>query len=38
MISVCDAQCGSGAKCCDKILWLYAFDLFLEGEEGGSSA
>jgi hypothetical protein len=38
MCTSCDAQCGVGAKYCDKIFWLCAFDLFLEGKEGGSSA
>jgi hypothetical protein len=38
MLSACDAQCGAGAKCHDKILWLCAFDLVLEAKEGGSSA
>jgi hypothetical protein len=27
-----------GAKCCEKRFWLCAFDLVLQGEEGGSSA
>jgi hypothetical protein len=38
VLSGFDAQRGVGAKCCDKILWLCAFDLFLEGKEGGSNA
>jgi hypothetical protein len=28
----------AGAKCCDKLLWICACDLVLEGKEGGSSA
>jgi hypothetical protein len=35
-LSSCDFV--EGAKCRDKIFWLCAFDLFLEGKEGGSSA
>jgi hypothetical protein len=33
-----DAQCGASAKCHDKRFCLCAFDLVLEGKEGGSSA
>jgi hypothetical protein len=38
ILSACDAQCGVGAKCHDKRFGLCAFDLVLEGKEGGSSA
>jgi hypothetical protein len=33
-----DCDFVEGAKCCDKRFWLCAFDLVLEGKEGGSSA
>jgi hypothetical protein len=38
VLSAYDAYCGACDKCHDKIFSLYAFDLFLEGKEGGSSA
>jgi hypothetical protein len=35
---VLDCDFLEGAKHRDKRFWLYAFDIFLEGKEGGSRA
>jgi hypothetical protein len=35
---VLDFDFVEGARCHDKRFWLCEFDLFLEGEEGGSRA